>query len=611
MPKKACLLFSLVLIAACFYYLARWPISATDTDLWYHLNGGRYIFETGTIAKTSFFSFIEPQRVWVDYYWLFQLLVYRLFSWSGYGCLILFRALLSAATLVLLFFYFFRHQKEREAVFYYTLLFVFYVLLFLPRSLPVRPHLLSYLFIIFFLYVLELKRVKVLWLLVPAAVLWVNLHGIEYPVLLLIVGAYLIEFICQRLKGNGEPAAQSYVYPAVLALCVASVLCTPHGIRLLAVPFRSMAQVSQFVYELRPLSAVDFVSFFGVLFLLAAFAALSALRNKRMRISHLVLLLGGLALLPQAKRFVNEYSLLVLPLLRAYLPVTVEKSPTRMLKFAAVVLGIAFMAMPFIFMHWFFAHPPRYPLSARGLPEGVASFLKEVNRTGSILNHPDTGGYYEWELYPTHKIFMDLQVPFLFSGEDFEMARDAYTNPRVLQDLISRYRPSFVTVPVDSGAFKRLIADHPQYRPIFFDDAEVLYADGTKEAALVSRYEIKAVDPFALYGGSRNDTLQDRQVLDELLRLSKVYPDIAIVNAAIVTIYQRWGWRREAIPYAESIIRTYPESHLGYRLKANLLAQLGSCTEAMPFYKKGLDRSEAAVRNLIRDEAAACEKNKL
>ena len=82
MPRKLCLLFSLFLLATCFYHLANWPIAGTDTDLWYHLNGGRYFYETGSVARTSFFSFIEPQRLWVNYYWLFQVVVYQVFSWS-------------------------------------------------------------------------------------------------------------------------------------------------------------------------------------------------------------------------------------------------------------------------------------------------------------------------------------------------------------------------------------------------------------------------------------------------------------------------------------------------------------------------------------------------
>ncbi|HME45390.1 MAG TPA: hypothetical protein VKF36_20020 [Syntrophorhabdales bacterium] len=611
MPKKLCLLFGLFLVATAFYHLANWPITASDTDLWYHLNGGRYFYETGSVARTSFFSFIEPQRVWVNYYWLFQALVYPLFSWSGYVGLIYFRTLLSCATLMMILAYLCRDQEDNDTTLYHTLLFVFYVLLFLPRSLPVRPHLFSYLMITIFLYLLEFKPLKARWLLPPLALLWSNLHGVEYPVILLVLAAYFAEFVCQRIRQNDTPPGNTYLWPGILVLSAAAVLCTPHGIRLLSVPFKSMAQVSTFVYELRPLSIYDFISFFGILFFLAGFVFIVALKKRKMRISHLILFLGALALLPEAKRFVNEYALLVLPMLRAYIPIipAVPRAPrTKTLKLVAAVLGAAFVAMPFFFMHSFFADQPRYPLSARELPEGVVLFLKRVNGTGNILNYPNTGGYLEYELYPRCKIYMDMEVPFLFTENDFRSARGAYTDQDVLRKVITRYRPVFITVPIETEGFKARIAGHPQYRLIFFDDAEVLYVDKAREPALASQYEIRSVDPFSLYVATGDSNLQAQQASEELLRLSKIYPDVGIVNAAIITIYQRQGRYREAIPYADSIISTYPESHLGYKLKADLLARLHACGEAIPFYKKAIDRSDGQMRKLIETEEAACKE---
>ncbi|MGD0233031.1 MAG: hypothetical protein ABSC55_00675 [Syntrophorhabdales bacterium] len=651
MPRKVYLFFSLLLLAAGFCYLVTWPIAGTDTDMWYHLNGGRYLYQTGSVARTSFFSFLEPQRVWVNYYWLFQALVYQVFSWSGYMGLIFFRTLLSCATLLMIFFYLYKDQKDRDALLYYTLLFVFYVLLFLPRSLPVRPHLFSYLLIIIFLYVLEFKPRKVRWLLPPLAVVWSNLHGVEYPVMLLLLGAYFVELVYERMtthgkrpngekysytklhsnadRGGSEEPTQAYsevrrgerrsdnegmqmkatwYYPSILIFSAAAVLCTPHGIRLLAVPFKSITQVSRFVYELRPLSIYDFISFFGILFLLAGFVAITAVRKRKMRISHLLLFLGCIILLLEAKRFVNEYALLVLPLLRAYIPVIPAAPRAKVLKLVAAVLSVAFMAMPFFFMHWFFSYTPRYPVSARQLPEGVALFLKRVDGAGSVLNYPDTGGYLEWELYPRCKIFMDMQVPFLFTAEDFRTARSAFTDQGTLREVISRYRPVFITVPIEMDGFKALIAGHPQYRLLFFDDAEVLYVDGSQEPALALRYEIKTIDPFSLYSEPVRSSPDDRPSLKELLRLSDIYPTGGIVNAAITTIYQRQGRYREAMPYADAIISTYPESHLGYKLKADLLSRLGACAQAVPLFKKAIDRSEGAMRELIETEASACTR---
>jgi hypothetical protein len=49
-------------------------------------------------------------------------------------------------------------------------------------------------------------------------------------------------------------------------------------------------------------------------------------------------------------------------------------------------------------------------------------------------------------------------------------------------------------------------------------------------------------------------------------------------------------------------INTYPESYLGYKLKADLLIHLEMCPEAKKFYKKAIDRSDGTMRELIKIE---------
>ena len=73
-------LYILLLILVGAYYLVRWPIVFLDADLWYHMNGGRYIAEHWRIPTESFFSFLSPPRAYVDYYWLFQVLVYSIYK---------------------------------------------------------------------------------------------------------------------------------------------------------------------------------------------------------------------------------------------------------------------------------------------------------------------------------------------------------------------------------------------------------------------------------------------------------------------------------------------------------------------------------------------------
>ena len=193
-------LYIILLVSYVAYYLFQWPIFAGDTDLWYHLNGGRYILEHGTTPKdSSYFSFIDPPREWVDYFWLFQVLVYKIHSFSGYYGLVFLRAIMFLATFVVSYLIISNGKKSKPDL-YALIVITLCILLILPRFSLVRPHLFTYFFIVFSIYLIESK--KYIFIFPIVSIFWVNLHGIAYPVLILIVLAYLIDFFFLSLELN-------------------------------------------------------------------------------------------------------------------------------------------------------------------------------------------------------------------------------------------------------------------------------------------------------------------------------------------------------------------------------------------------------------------------
>src|SRR4030043_2087180 len=111
-PVSLIFFFFLILIG----YFMTWPIVGYDTDLWYHLSGGRYFWENGTIAKDAFFSYITPPKSWYNYYWLFQVIVYKVFQWTGYYGLIVLRCFLFALTALFICFFFVKRYDTRKAL---------------------------------------------------------------------------------------------------------------------------------------------------------------------------------------------------------------------------------------------------------------------------------------------------------------------------------------------------------------------------------------------------------------------------------------------------------------------------------------------------------------
>ncbi|MCG6538095.1 MAG: hypothetical protein L7F78_26110, partial [Syntrophales bacterium LBB04] len=96
-------LYLVLTLSLLGYYLLSWPIEARDTDLWYHLSAGRHFFASGEVPHSTFFSFLLPVREYLDYYWLFQVLVYKIFCWGDYYGLIVLRAALYLAALLFVF----------------------------------------------------------------------------------------------------------------------------------------------------------------------------------------------------------------------------------------------------------------------------------------------------------------------------------------------------------------------------------------------------------------------------------------------------------------------------------------------------------------------------
>jgi hypothetical protein len=610
-PKKYYIFYIVLLSLIASYYFLRWPITAADTDLWYHLNSGRYIFENKSLPHNSFFSFISPPRAWVDYFWLFQVLVYKIYSFFDYYGLIVLRAVIYLTTVSVILCYLLKGQ-ENKSLSYFILIFLLYFFLLIPRSLILRPHVFSYLFIVVFLYILEFKPRKAIYLPV-LSILWANLQGIEYPVMLLITLSYALEFLLKHVRDKTLFTKSGLFYFVPLVLSMGGFLLTPHGINLVGVPFISTEYASDYVNELRRLRLSDFFTFnitagspqyftiFNLLLVAAFSGVVVSVFKKRIRISHLLMIAGGTILLTKGIRFVNEFVLLAMPVISANIPVPANTANKKVIKSSYIFLVIILAAMPFMLLKSIFANPPKYPLTHWKLPEGVVTFLKNINANGYVLNHPNTGGYLQWMLYPKCKIFMDMEVPLLFTDEDFYVATNVFGNEEVLRKVISEYNPAFITVPFHANhAFSKLVEKFPDYALVFFDNSEVLYVNKRSYPDIAERYEIKSmVASFTMVGPGVDPYIEFSELskgekvslVMELVKFTKMNPDNNLVNRTIAMLYNGEGDYKEAMPYIDSIIRNSPELPVGYSLKGESLMGLRLYEEAISYYKMALERS--------------------
>jgi tetratricopeptide (TPR) repeat protein len=597
-------LFFLILIG---YFIA-WPIVITDTDLWYHLSGGRYFWQNGTIARDAFFSYITPPKSWYNYYWLFQAVVYKIFQWTDYYGLIAMRCLLYFLTALLICLSFVHRYENRTELLFGLFLFVACAIVILYRETAVRPHLFSYFFIVAFLYILEFKRDKI-WLLPLMGIFWSNIHGIEYPVMYLIIFAYLAEiYWCEFREMPGKIPIGDAVGKKEKWLLISvfyTIFITPGMIELVQTPFsvsfQNAAYQHLYVSELVPIPFRNFFIFApisikglisslqNIIVILAAAFLLIGLWKKKLRLSHAILFIGAILLLAKHGRFNCEFTLLSIPLLcQGVLPIaTKDRFPRRVVDLA---LPVVVVLIPLLVFHSRLGNRPAYPFSPSNLPTGVVRFLNLHAAGGKILNEANTGGYLPWALRPEFKIYMDMQMT-IFSDMDFATAQNAFSDANTFKAFIQKYDPSFISVSLNRPRFKKVVESDSRFVPIFFDHAELLYVNKFHHADLAERYALKAIDPFhyweVIYADESAEKLSE--IFSEASRMLDQDPENYRANHILSSISVVRRQYDKALSHAEAVIRNYPELSHGYALKGDALFWMGRYEEAARLYKKALN----------------------
>lgn len=578
-------LWAAVLLATIAVGAAAWPIFPHDGDLWYHLAGGRFIAQHHALPKTAFFSVLPAAAGWVDYYWFFQLVVYGLHSLGGYAALVLLRAaLLIALAIVVLV-----HVRRSRGRFggWQGVLATLVLLAVLPRFASLRPHLFSLLLLAAFLLVLE-HFPRALPALLPLGVLWANLHGIEYPVLLLVLGAWAAPLVLELWRSRALQSAETRRRLGWLVLAALAPLLTPNGLRLLPVPFQSVAFVRHAIVEMQPFDFARLpllpakgltaeIAFFALL-VLAAAALIDRGFKRALPLPHLLLAAGGAVLLFRGGRFVMELALLLVPLLAGWRPPALAAGvPLR--RAAAAAFAIAALAG----LRDRFVTHRRWPLDEAALPSGVSRFLARAGTGGVVLAYPDLAGWFEWTLLPRYRTFADLQA-YLFAERSLFLTSASFADPHVLDPVTKQLVPDWIAAPASAPRFQAMLDSVGGYEPVAFDWTMVLYARRDGNEAWVRQWALDSVDPYHPAGPLR-PALREKATR-ELERLHALDARNSAVSTALARARLAQGRAREALQLAREATTQAPAQPEPWTLLGESLAASDRFREALDAYAK-------------------------
>lgn len=604
--KDSTLLYIYLLLFGYILYLFMMPVRMGDTDMWYHLNGGRYFWENLSIPTTAFFSFIEPQQEWTNYFWGFQAIIYKIFDLSGYHGLAILRSVLGASTVLMLFLLFNKNRSEQN-VFLLLLLLAVFIIIYDGRVYQLRPHLFSYLFITLFIYILQYRPGLTPFLPV-LTVPWANIHGVEWPIPALICGSYALPILIKLARKESTGLDRPYLFLVSIFLCAPAFLINPYGWELFLAPFNIDKDTYQYIGELTSLDgrALTTIEINGpviplhtamtLLFLLSSWAFIALTFKKQLPLSAGIVFIGGLFLLFRGSRFVWEWLLLCIPviiyLLKSPPPIFFKLSEGRRPLHIALSICLLLTVGTIYEKSRQFGS---YPFDNRGLPTGIGDFVDKTSASGHVLAPPSIAGYVEWKLYPHMKTYIDMQFPPSTDMNMFKVFR-AYKTEYGLKQFVKTYDIDWILMRVNHQPASINIAKLAEFQPVFVDDALVLYANRNKHEQLVDKYGLKAVNPHALF---EKNAANEEEYLKELERLLELSPQLSSVTRVLAIHYLDKKKNSKALQYAMQFAQLSPYDPNSHFILGHVYQRLEKFDLSHLAFKKALETSNKNSRTKI------------
>lgn len=472
------------------------PLEIHHGDLGRHLKNGEIVLSSildpptlRAFFETNFYSHTFQDFPFLNHHWGSGVIFYAVWLVGGFLGLQTLTIIVGLSTL-----FFFFDTARRQANFWIASAVAFFLIPLITDRHGARPEMFSYLFFGLFWWVLCRWRGnpaerKLLWLLPPVFLLWVNLH------IYFIFGAALLVFFWLEafIKKNGQAKTLGWI----LAVCCFAGLINPFGLRVYFYPFTVLERYGIQVQELQPVTSaapdilhpakkltfqISFFSFWIGFILLFLF--------KRQR--RWAELLAGLLFSFLAWKMVRNlslFALFMLPLLSVVAGEVLEWVLEEK-KYKKQIIGVFGLL---IVLGTLLLNRQRLPsvwnafsVDAISNSETAAVFVRDNKIKGNLFNDFDSGGYTIFYLYPELRPFVDNRpeaYPVEFFQEEYYKARldeDAW------QKVVEKYHLNVLLLSMENKSqlavpFIARRVEDPFWAPVFVDDKFIVFVKRSDE----------------------------------------------------------------------------------------------------------------------------------
>lgn len=415
-------------------------LQLTDFDYFWHLKTGEYIVTHGALPSGDVFSFTHLGKPWVLHEWLFEVLLYGVFTWLGPLGVKLLTATLAMTALGI------TYALLRRLAISPSVALVLLLAAFIPFSpgISPRPQLVTCVFFASFLYVLlsykYFQTPRYLLALPLLMVVWVNAHG-GYVVGIALAGLFVACEWANYWIISERDAGQKQRLTRLTLAAVATVLASainPEFLGHWLYPFQIMGmEATRSIQEWQSLDFHDWAGR-GYLMLVLAFFVTYTYTTRKPDFTELII---PTALMVAGFVVIRHVPLAALTLI-SFIAIALSRGPATGLSAFWQRTGLALFYERWVgggkqlgngeyVLNWLLllaiaiglsVFYPIYHANDEGkanasLPVKAAEFVANAGLTGHMFNSYHFGGYLIYRLYPAQKVFIDGRADMY--GDDF------------------------------------------------------------------------------------------------------------------------------------------------------------------------------------------------
>lgn len=472
--------------------------SLKEPDTYWMLLTGEWISQHGEVVSSDPFSFTRFSTAWINVKWLFELLIYY---WQELLSIESIPFIQSIVYFVLFWFLLKRFKGFQNKVSQNNLAFILiglFVILGIEFRMLGRPEMISHLFLVIQLFLLErYHRIKgnLIFLLMPLQIIWSNAHE-AFGIGMVVLICYLFSAFAEKVLFN-----KSIDKKLILALVGAllSVAINPIGFRLFLHPLNIFSQVdlNKYTYELLgfrdplfwKMEAFIFLSFF----ILVVISWVFPLQKQKKFIATIISKYGLAWILLffaffylgfSAYRNLPFFILFAAPVLMASLQDQwINKiRETRIIQWLTILLPFFLIAFYVsIVSNYYYRiadRSERYGLELDVLknPVGVSQFMKKVGVKGQGFVDYLSSSYLLWDQRPHFKSFIDLRDLDVFEPAFFDDFFRLNNEPQLFFEFDKAYDFQYAVIyRPELKSLQKVLDQHPKWELVYADPVATFY----------------------------------------------------------------------------------------------------------------------------------------